>query len=121
MNWYQLTTQETIQKLDTNEESGLTSTEAHQKLVEYGPNELVERGTKSKWRILLDQFKEIMIIVLIVAAVISAVLGEYVDVVVIMAIVILNAILGFSQEYRAEQAMAALKKMAVPKVRVRRA
>jgi Ca2+-transporting ATPase len=120
MNFYQLTTQETIQKLGTNLESGLTSTEALQKLDEYGPNELVERGKKSIWRILLDQFKEIMIVVLIVAAIISAILGEYLDVAVIMAIVILNAVLGFSQEYRAEQAMAALKKMAVPKVRVRR-
>jgi len=120
MNWYQLTTEETIQKLGTNQVSGLTSTEVQQRLAEFGPNELVERGRKSKWRILLDQFTEIMIIVLVIAAIISGLLGELVDVAVIMAIVILNAVLGFTQENRAEQAMAALKKMAVPKVRVRR-
>lgn len=119
-NWYQLSVEETLQKLGTNQESGLTSTEAHQLSSEYGPNVLVERGKKGIWRILLDQFKGIMVIVLILAAVVSLILGEYLDVIVIMAIVVLNAILGFSQEYRAEEAMAALKKMAVPTVRVTR-
>jgi len=120
MDWYRITAQETLQSLGTNAETGLTSTEAKERLDRYGPNELVERGKKSAWWILLEQFKEVMVIVLIIAAIVSALLGEYTEVVVILAIVVLNAILGFSQEYRAEQAMAALKKMAVPSVRVRR-
>ena len=120
MDWYRITAQETLQSLETNAETGLTSTEAKERLDRYGPNELVERGKKSAWWILLEQFKEVMVIVLIIAAIVSALLGEYTEVVVILAIVVLNAILGFSQEYRAERAMAALKKMAVPSVRVRR-
>ena len=120
MDWYRETAQETLQSLGTNAETGLTSTEAKERFDRYGPNELVERGKKSVWLILLEQFKEVMVIVLIIAAIVSALLGEYTEVIVILAIVVLNAILGFSQEYRAEQAMAALKKMAVPSVRVRR-
>ena len=120
MDWYKITAKETLQSLGTNAETGLTSTEVKERLDRYGPNELIERGKKSAWWILLEQFKEVMVIVLIIAAIVSALLGEYTEVVVILAIVVLNAILGFSQEYRAEQAMAALKKMAVPSVRVRR-
>ncbi len=85
-----------------------------------GPNELVERGIKSPWAILLEQFTGIMVVILIISAVVSVILGETIDALVIMIIVVLNAILGFTQEYQAEQAMAALKRMAVPHVRVRR-
>jgi Ca2+-transporting ATPase len=118
--WYTLTAEGVVQEFDTHPTEGLTETEAVQRLEQYGTNELVERGKKNPWRILLDQFKEIMVIILIVAAIVSLLLGEYLDVIVIMAIVILNALLGYTQEHRAEQAMAALKKMAVPTVRVRR-
>lgn len=120
MDWYRLTPEETLTELNSNLDAGLSQEEVQRRLGQYGLNELVERGRKSPWRILLDQFKEIMVIILIIAAILSAVLGEYIEVVVIMAIVLLNAILGFSQEHRAEQAMKALKKMAVPTVRVRR-
>ncbi len=120
MNWYKLTAEQTADELNSDIQNGLSATEANRRLEEYGPNELVERGLKSPWRILLDQFKDLMVIILIIAAVISLFLGEYLEVVVIITIVVLNAILGFTQEYRAEQAMAALKKMAVPSVRVRR-
>ena len=81
-------------------------------------NELVERGQISPWRILLSQFTELMVIILIIAAIVSLALGEVIDTVVIIAIVILNAAIGFSQEYRAEQAMAALRRMASPSARV---
>jgi Ca2+-transporting ATPase len=91
-----------------------------QRLEKYGLNELIERGRKHPLLILWDQIKEVMVVILIVAAAVSAFLGEYNDVIVIMAIVVLNAILGFTQEYRAEQAIAALKKLAVPTVKVRR-
>jgi len=119
-NWYQLDPQETLTELKTALESGLSSDEAARRLELYGPNELVERGVKSPWLILWEQFTGIMIVILIIAAGISVLLGEYTDAIVILIIVVLNAVLGFIQEYRAEQAMAALKKMAVPHVRVRR-
>ena len=114
--WYQLETEATLRELGTNVQSGLTSEEAARRLQEYGPNELVEKGAKSPLAIFLDQFKDLMVIILIVAALASAVLGEVEEVIIIMAIVALNAIIGFSQEYRAEQAIAALKKLAVPTV-----
>jgi Ca2+-transporting ATPase len=119
-NWYKLPIQTVIEKLDTDIEHGLDDPEAAQRLQQYGPNELIEKGVKSPWLILWDQFKETMVIILIIAAIISAILGDFKDAIAIMAIVIINAILGFRQEYKAEQAMAALKKLAVPTVRVRR-
>lgn len=119
-NWYQLDPQEALTELNTDIESGLSSNEAARRLEQYGPNELIERGAKSPWLILWEQFTGIMIVILIIAAGISVLLGEYTDAIVILIIVVLNAVLGFTQEYRAEQAMAALKKMAVPHVRARR-
>ncbi|MEA3337497.1 MAG: cation-translocating P-type ATPase [Chloroflexota bacterium] len=118
--WYKLTADETVQQLETDVEKGLTDAEARRRLEQYGPNELVEGKTKESWRIFLDQFKEVMVIVLMVAALVSGLLGEWLEVVVILAIVLLNAILGYTQERKAEEAMAALKKMSVPTVRVRR-
>ena len=120
MAWYQTEAEQLIAELNSDRENGLTTAQAEQKLAEFGPNELVDRGTKSPLLILWDQFREVMVLILIAAAAISAFLGEFNDVIVIMAIVVLNAVLGFTQEYRAEQAIAALKKLAVPNVRVRR-
>ncbi len=88
---------------------------------QYGVNELVETGGREAWRILWEQVSGAMVVLLIVAAVVSAYLQEHTDAVVIIAIVVLNAALGFVQDFRAEKALAALKKLAVPVVRVRRA
>ncbi len=118
--WHRLTPEEAVRQINSDLSKGLTSAEASRRLAENGPNELVERGGISPWKILLEQFTGIIIIILIVSAVISALLGETIDALVIMIIVVLNAILGFTQEYKAEKAMAALKRMAVPHVRVRR-
>ncbi len=118
--WYQLSPEEAIREAGTHRTEGLDSKEAERRLAQYGPNELVERGAKSPGRILLEQFANTMVIILIIAAAVSAYLHEYTDAGAIAAIVALNALLGFTQEYRAEQAMAALKKLAVPNVRVRR-
>ncbi len=119
--WHKLSLQEVIETLETDPEKGLDLGEASKRLARYGPNELIERGARSAWRILFEQFSETMVIVLLIAALISGLLGEAKDAIAIMAIVILNALLGFRQEYQAERAMAALKKLAVPLVRVRRA
>lgn len=119
-NWYQLEPEEAVRKLNSDAETGLTDAEAQKRLAQYGHNELIEKGIKSPWRILLEQLMEPMVLILLVAAIISVILGEYVDSVVILLIVVLNAAIGVSQEYRAEQAIAALKKLAVPTVKVRR-
>ena len=76
---------------------GLSSEEAARRLAHYGPNELIEKGAKSPWAILLDQFRDIMVIILIFAALASAFLGEYEEVIIIMTIVVRNAVIRFSQ------------------------
>ena len=119
-NWYQQNTDEVVQQLGTDLDSGLTEAEVAARLEQYGPNQLIEQGGRSKWEILREQLSGIMVIILVVAAIVSVILGDYTDAVVILAIVILNAALGFQQDYKAEQSMAALKQMAVPLVKVRR-
>ena len=120
MNWHQLDCPAVLRELKTDPATGLSEAEATQRLAEHGRNELVGTGIKSPWLILWEQLTALMVVILIVAAVLSALLGDYKDAIAIGAIVVLNAILGFSQEYRAEKAMAALKRLAVPSVRVRR-
>ena len=118
--WYQIEPQAAVKELGSNSATGLSEAEASRRLSEFGRNELKESGIKSPWLIFLDQMKELMVVILIIAAIISALLGDYSDAIAIGAIVILNAVLGFSQEYRAEKAMAALKKLTVPSLKVRR-
>ena len=120
MSWYQLEKEEVLKRLDSDVDSGLSPAEVQRRMQQYGANELIDRGQKSVWQILWEQLTGIMVVILIISAVISLVLGEYKDAIAILVIVVLNAVLGFTQEYRAEQAMAALKKLAVPVVRVRR-
>ena len=119
-NWHQLPLNEVLQRLNTTAATGLTQAEATRRLEQYGPNALIERGLKSPWKILLEQLTNVMTLILIVAAIISFFLGDLLDAAVILAIVVLNAVLGFRQEYKAEQSMAALKQLAVPLVKVRR-
>ncbi|MFH2054632.1 MAG: cation-translocating P-type ATPase, partial [bacterium] len=119
-NWHTLTTEAALEQLGSDRNSGLSRAAVAERLEQYGPNELVDRGGKSPWLILWEQFSAVLIIMLIVAAIASAFLGDVEDTIAILTIVILNAFLGFRQEYRAEKAMAALKKLAVPKVKARR-
>jgi len=116
-NWHQLDSTEVLEKLQSSD-MGLASEEARRRLERYGPNELVEKRRKSVWMMFLDQFKDFMILVLIAAAVVAGVIGDPVDTIAIAVIVLLNAVLGFVQEYRAEKAMAALKKLAAPSATV---
>lgn len=118
--WHTAEAAEVLRALGTDAGSGLTNEEAASRLQERGPNELEDRGGRSPWAILLEQFTSTMIVILIVAALASALLGDYEDSIAIAVIVVLNAALGFVQEYRAERAMAALKRLAAPRVKVRR-
>ena len=119
-SWHTSETRQVLDRLHVDPEQGLSAHEVEQRLREHGPNELIERGLKSPWSIMWEQLTAIMVVVLIIAAVVSLLLGDQLDAIVILAIVVLNAILGFVQEYRAEHAMAALKRMAAPVVKVRR-
>jgi Ca2+-transporting ATPase len=119
-NWHTLTADQAAQRLETSPESGLSPDHAASRLAHFGANELKEKRARSPWRMLLGQFSDFMIIVLIVAAIISGFVGDVEDTVVIIVIVILNAVIGFVQEYRAERAMAALKRMAAASARVLR-
>jgi len=118
--WHQLTADVALTRIRSRTE-GLRPDEAEARLTEYGPNALVERGARSPFAILKDQFVSVMVLLLVGAGAVSVALREYTDAVVIFAIVLLNAVLGFFQEYRAERAIQALKSLAVPTVRVRRA
>ena len=119
-SWHTLTCDEVAQRLETSPESGLSSDQAAKRLAHFGANELKEKRARSPWRMLLDQFTDFMIIVLIVAAIISGFVGSVEDTVAIIVIVILNAVIGFVQEYRAERAMAALRQMAAASARIQR-
>jgi len=111
LHGYQKTIDEAIDDLKSSLQ-GLSSEEAKKRLEEYGPNELKEGKKNTALGMFLNQFKDFMIIVLILAAIISGIIGDAADTVAIIVIVVLNAIIGFVQEYRAEKAIAALKKMA---------
>jgi len=119
MIWHQQDIKAVLAELDVPID-GLRSEEAGNRLAKYGRNELVEKGKRSPAAMIVDQFRDFMIIVLIAAAVVSGFLGEVADTVAILCIVLLNAVIGVVQEYRAEKAMEALKEMAAPMVRVLR-
>lgn len=115
--WHSMDIEECLRSLQSSPK-GLSSEEAEKRLREYGPNELVERKRISPFKIFLNQFKDIFIAMLLIATAISFFVGESVDAMTISAIVVLNAIVGFVQEYRSEKALEALKKYATPKARV---
>ncbi len=117
---YTLDPQEVLRQLGVDAGVGLSDAEGERRRAEFGSNEIVERAGRSAWRMLLDQFIEPMVLVLIAAAIISGVIGDLKDTVAIVVIVLINAALGFNQEFRAERAMAALKRLAAPRVHVRR-
>ena len=126
MDWHLQNTDSVLSDLNTDPKRGLSSTEASDRIAKYGHNEITGGEVRSPFSIIIDQFRDVMVIILIVAALVSfgiALLeghGEYIDSIVIIAIVVINGILGFTQEYRAEQAMEALKELAQPEAKVRR-
>jgi len=125
--WHALEIQEAMDTLEAGPK-GLTSAEASRRLQKFGYNELVERKRVTPFQIFLNQFKDIFVIMLLVAIIFSIIIGwykggefeEYVDAITIGAIVALNAVVGFVQEYRSEKAIEAMKKLAAPRARVLR-
>ena len=118
--WYAINSAKVISTLEVNREHGLSAAEVENRINSYGKNELQEAPPTSIWVRIYEQFANFLVILLLVAAVISAVLGDWVEAAAIMTIVLLNAALGVVQESRAEESLAALKKMASPDANVLR-
>ena len=118
--WHALEAEEVLDKLEVELETGLSSEEAKRRLERFGPNELVEKKRTTFWQMLWGQINSFVIWLLIGAAIISALLGDYVEAGAILLIVIFNAIMGIVQESRAEESLAALKKLAAPEAQVLR-
>ena len=118
-NWHSISTDDTLKQLGSNA-AGLDKAAVHKKLAEFGKNVLIGKKKINPLLIFIRQFLNVMILVLVVAAVISFFIGEGSDTIVIIVIIVLNAIIGFIQEYRAEKAMDALQKMSTPTARVLR-
>jgi Ca2+-transporting ATPase len=119
MKNYNQSVKEILQQFNSTNE-GLSASESQKRLKEVGLNELQEKKKIPAWMLFLNQFKDFMIIILIAAAVLSGIVGDATDTIIILVIVLLNAIVGFVQEYKAEKAMDALKKMAVTQSQVLR-
>lgn len=119
-NWYSKTKDQILTDLKTNEQSGLTADGVNERLQQFGPNELAAKQKRTLWQRIFAQINDILVYVLLIAALISAFVGEWADASIIALVVILNAVIGVIQESKAEQALEALKKMATPKAIVRR-
>ncbi|MDD3295304.1 MAG: HAD-IC family P-type ATPase [Geobacteraceae bacterium] len=119
MRWYRMRIEETLEKLETTED-GLSGQEAASRLTQFGPNKLAEEERISRFRILLHQFTSPLIYILLVAAVVTLLLHEYIDAGVIIAVVLLNAVVGYLQEFKAEESVRSLKRLLVAKARVLR-
>ncbi len=119
-HWHTMQTAEVIKSLDTTVDAGLNLSEAENRLKEYGYNQLEKKEGASPFMLFLGQFNNFIVWVLIAAAIVSGILGEWIDALAIIAIVIINAIIGFIQEYRAEKSLEATQKMSAPFSRVTR-
>jgi len=117
-HWHAESAAAVCQQLGCDPQRGLAGADAATRFADYGPNQLEEKTGRSPWRMLLDQFTDFMILVLLVAAIISGLVGDFEDTLAIIVIIVLNAVIGFIQEFRAERAMAALKRMAESSARV---
>lgn len=119
-NWHAISAKEALEKQQTDENRGLQEAEAKRRLTLVGANTLKKKRKKSAAALFFTQFTDLMVVILMAAAVISAFFAEYADAVTILAIIIINAVLGFFQEYRAERALEALKRMTAPEAKVKR-
>ncbi|KMM38734.1 calcium-translocating P-type ATPase, SERCA-type [Guptibacillus hwajinpoensis] len=120
MNWYNMTTKEVAEELETDRENGIRSDEAVKRRKVFGPNQLDEAERPSMILMFLAQFKDFMVVVLLAATLISGLLGEYLDAIAIILIILVNGVLGFVQERKAEKSLQALKQLSSPKMKVLR-
>lgn len=118
INWWLQSEQDVIRNLNTDSHRGLSRSEAQSRLQEFGHNQLLEQQKVSVLHVFFDQFSSIIVWILIIAAIIAGVLREWIDAFAIIAIVILNSLLGFFQEYKVEKSLAALRKMIIPSSKV---
>lgn len=118
-SYFRMDAKDVLEQLDATPE-GLSTSQAESRLEQYGPNQLVEGEKKSTFRVFLDQFKDLLVAILIVAALISMITGNVESTVVIIAVLILNAILGTVQYVKAERSLEALKNMSAPVAKVQR-
>ena len=119
-SWHSLDVNHVLKELQVDPLRGLSPEEAGSRLSKHGPNELTHEEKASPWVLFFSQFKNVLMLILIVATILCAFVGEYVDAVIILVIVVFCAVLGFVQEYRAERALDALKSMLAPIVTVLR-
>ena len=117
-DWHALPVREVIRRLGTDPEKGLTESEAARRLRRFGPNQLQATQRERWYEVLARQFADLLIVILLLAAAVSLVIGETTDAITILAIVVLNGLLGFLQEWKAEKALAALRKLLSPKCQV---
>lgn len=120
MDWYKKSIEEVEAQLAVNREKGLTTEEAERRARTQGLNKLVESKRKSSWLIFLSQFQDFLVMILLAATLIAGLLGEYIDAIAIMLIVLLNGLIGFFQEHRAEKSLEKLKQLSAPNMRVLR-
>lgn len=118
--WIDLDKKQVAEQLRVDPDKGLAVNEAKKRLKQVGPNQISEGEKASLFSVFLDQFKDFMVLVLLAATLISGLLGEYTDAIAIIAIVIMNSVLGFIQEMKAEKSLAALKKLSAPTARIMR-
>lgn len=118
VKWYQIDVEQAADAIESDLQHGLNDDQVQAKRSQHGLNELEEEPGKSIWAMFFDQFKEFLVILLFIAAIVSGFLGEWFDSAVIMAIVILNSFIGVFQEYKAEQSLAALKRLSSPLAKV---
>ena len=117
--WHALPHEDVLQRQGSSP-CGLSAEEAERRLAQYGANRLAETPPRPAWLKFADQFKSMLIVILLITAGLALLIGDVKDMVVILVVIVFNAILGFYQEHRAEQSLAALKKMLALKARVRR-
>jgi P-type Ca2+ transporter type 2C len=119
-DWHSLSAEEVLHEQASDLAGGLSQKEAENRLKHYGLNRLTEKPPRPAWHLLLSQFKSFLILVLIAGAILAAIIGDLKDGIVIMAVVVINALLGFYQEFQAEKSLAVLKKMLALQATVRR-